>query len=174
MLGYDACRDVNSVRWPSPSLLALYIQWCIWNTLHGRIRDAQQGFIARRAGRMVIANRDYLPVAHNFLKMNDPCLQQMTLLLRRGARSALSAMVRSLLFPVAQAPHIKPFLMGFITGCLLFYPFHIPSCSSSASQIYVLHTILQVVRPFLGRSCHHVLQAALQVPFPCLGRSCPR
>ena len=109
-----------------------------------------------------------------YFEMNDPRLQRMALLLRRGARSALLSMVRSLLFPVVQGPHIKPFFMGFITDCLLFYPFHIPSCSSSASQRYVPDTILQVIRPGLGRSYHHVLQAVLQVPFPCLCRSCLR
>jgi hypothetical protein len=82
-------------------------------------------------------------------------------------------MVRSLLFPVAQAPHIKPFFMGFITGCLLFYLFIYLLVVLQLLR-YVPHTILQVVRPGLGWSCHHVLQVALQVPFPCLGRSCLR
>ena len=92
-------------------------------------------------------------VARNFLGMNDPCLQRMTLSLGRGARSALQAMIRSLWLPVAQAPHLKPFFMEFITGRPPFSPFHIPSCSSSAPQRYVFHAILQVLFPYLGRSC---------------------
>src|SRR5712691_12004509 len=88
----------------SPSLLALYIDRCIWNTLHGRIPDAWQGIVARHAGRMVIAKREYRYVPRHLLQINDPNLQRVIPSLMRGELSALPAMVRSLWLPVAPPP----------------------------------------------------------------------